>query len=52
MFGVPDYLIRVAVADAAAYESFYMTRLAELPGIARVNSQFTMKSVKVGGRVA
>src|SRR5690349_10303305 len=27
MFGIPDYLIRVAVADAAAYESFYMTRL-------------------------
>jgi Lrp/AsnC family transcriptional regulator, leucine-responsive regulatory protein len=52
MFGIPDYLIRVAVADAAAYESFYMTRLAELPGIARVNSQFTMKTVKAGGRIA
>jgi Lrp/AsnC family leucine-responsive transcriptional regulator len=51
MFGIPDYLIRVAVADAAAYEAFYMTRLAELPGIARVNSQFTMKTVKAGGRV-
>jgi Lrp/AsnC family transcriptional regulator, leucine-responsive regulatory protein len=52
MFGIPDYLIRVAVADAAAYEAFYMTRLAELPGIARVNSQFTMKTVKAGGRVS
>jgi DNA-binding Lrp family transcriptional regulator len=52
MFGIPDYLIRVAVADAAAYESFYMTKLAELPGIARVNSQFTMKAVKAGGRIA
>jgi Lrp/AsnC family leucine-responsive transcriptional regulator len=51
MFGVPDYLIRVAVADAAEYETFYMTRLAELPGIARVNSQFTMKTVKAAGRV-
>ena len=32
MFGVPDYVIRVAVADPAAYETFYMTKLAELPG--------------------
>ena len=51
MFGVPDYVIRVAVADTAAYETFYMTQLAELPGLARVNSQFTMKTVKAGGRV-
>lgn len=49
MFGVPDYLVRVAVADAAAYEAFYMNELAELPGIGRVTSQFTMKLVKSGG---
>jgi Lrp/AsnC family leucine-responsive transcriptional regulator len=42
---------RVAVADAAAYEAFYMTQLAELPGLARVNSQFTMKAIKPGGRL-
>jgi Lrp/AsnC family leucine-responsive transcriptional regulator len=52
MFGIPDYLIRVAVADASAYEAFYMNQLAELPGIGRVNSQFTMKTVKAGGRVS
>jgi Lrp/AsnC family leucine-responsive transcriptional regulator len=51
MFGIPDYLIRVAVADAAAYEAFYMNELAQLPGLARVNSQFTMKAVKTGGGV-
>src|SRR5690242_12470607 len=51
MFGVPDYVIRVAVADTAAYETFYMNKLAELPGLARVNSQFTMKTVKRGGRL-
>ena len=51
MFGIPDYLIRVAVADPAAYETFYMTKLAELPGLARVNSQFTMKTIKPGGRL-
>jgi DNA-binding Lrp family transcriptional regulator len=46
MFGLPDYIVRVAVADQAAYEAFYMNRLGELPGLARVNSQFTMKMVK------
>jgi Lrp/AsnC family transcriptional regulator, leucine-responsive regulatory protein len=49
MFGLPDYVVRVAVADQAAYEAFYMSKLAELPGLARVNSQFTMKTVKAGG---
>jgi Lrp/AsnC family transcriptional regulator, leucine-responsive regulatory protein len=48
MFGVPDYLVRVAVEDTAAYEAFYMNELAELPGIGRVSSQFTMKLVKGG----
>jgi DNA-binding Lrp family transcriptional regulator len=46
MFGIPDYVVLVAVADQAAYEAFYMNKLAELPGLARVNSQFTMKVVK------
>src|SRR5262245_28838344 len=49
MFGVPDYVVLVRVADQAAYEAFYMGRMAELPGLARVNSQFTMKLVKGGG---
>jgi DNA-binding Lrp family transcriptional regulator len=49
MFGVPDYVIRVLVADHGAYESFYMNKMGELPGLARVNSQFTMKLVKSGG---
>jgi DNA-binding Lrp family transcriptional regulator len=51
MFGLPDYVIRVAVADQQAYEAFYMNELAELPGLARVYSQFTMKTVKRGGAV-
>jgi Lrp/AsnC family leucine-responsive transcriptional regulator len=46
MFGLPDYMIRIAVADPTAYEAFYMAKLATLPGLARVNSQFTMKLVK------
>ena len=51
MFGLPDYLVLVAVADQAEYEAFYMSKLAELPGLARVNSQFTMKMVKRSGPV-
>ena len=43
---MPDYIVRVAVADAVAYEAFYMNELAELPGVGRLNSQFTMKLVK------
>jgi Lrp/AsnC family transcriptional regulator, leucine-responsive regulatory protein len=46
MFGIPDYIIRVGVADTDDYERFYMNKLAELPGVTRVNSQFTMKLVK------
>jgi len=46
MFGVPDYVVRVAVADPAASEAVYMNKMADLPGLARVNSQFTMKMVK------
>jgi Lrp/AsnC family leucine-responsive transcriptional regulator len=48
LFGIPDYLMRVAVTDSAAYEAFYMNELADLPGIGRVSSQFTMKLVKGG----
>lgn len=46
MFGQPDYLLWVAVADLAAYEQVYMTTLTRLPGVARTNSQFPMKKVK------
>jgi hypothetical protein len=32
--------------DHTPYETVYMTKLAEVPGLARVNSQITMKTVK------
>ena len=41
--------VELTLKDAAAYEAFYMNELAELPGLARVNSQFTMKMVKASG---
>lgn len=46
MFGQPDYIIRVAVPDHDAFERFLTTRLLDLPAISRVNSHFTMKTVK------
>jgi DNA-binding Lrp family transcriptional regulator len=46
MFGQPDYLVFVAVADPEAYERVLLTKLAALPGVARTNSQLTMKLVK------
>jgi Lrp/AsnC family transcriptional regulator, leucine-responsive regulatory protein len=49
MFGDPDYLLWVAVQDISVYERFYMHKLADLPGVARMTSQFTMKVVKSGG---
>ncbi|MGH3586560.1 MAG: Lrp/AsnC family transcriptional regulator [Pseudonocardia sp.] len=45
MFGSPDYLIDTAVADLATYERF-LTRLMDEPGVAQLNSHFTMKVVK------
>ena len=50
MFGDPDYVVWVAVQDADAYERFYMRSLTDLPGVARMNSQFTMKLIKSSGR--
>lgn len=46
MFGHPDYLIWIASADLDAYEQLYMAKLTNLPGVARTNSQFTMKTIK------
>jgi Lrp/AsnC family transcriptional regulator, leucine-responsive regulatory protein len=49
MFGDPDYVIRVAVADVEAYERFLIDTFADLPGMARMTSQFAMKTIKASG---
>ena len=46
MFGHPDYLLWIAVADLETFEKLYVSKLVVLPGVARTNSQFTMKVVK------
>jgi DNA-binding Lrp family transcriptional regulator len=51
MFGDPDYLLWVAVADLATYEKLYMDKLVSLPGVARTSSQLTMRTIKAGGRM-
>ena len=46
MFGLPDYLIRVRVADSGAYERWLTAHLMGDPAIVRVDSRLTMKVVK------
>jgi len=46
LFGSPDYLVRVAVADLAAYEQFLTSKVLAIPGIHRVSSRFPMKTIK------
>jgi DNA-binding Lrp family transcriptional regulator len=46
VFGRPDYILRVLVADVAAYERFQTTKLLRLPGMARTVSYQTMKLIK------
>ncbi|MET8975763.1 Lrp/AsnC family transcriptional regulator [Streptomyces sp. NPDC004539] len=49
LFGDPDYLLRVAATDLAAYQRLYDERLATLPGVQRLTSTLVMKHV-VDGR--
>lgn len=46
LFGEPDYLLRVATAGIGAYERFYLSSLANLPGVATLTSHVAMKLVK------
>ena len=46
VFGVPDYYLRVAVADANEYERFQMHKIAGLPAVNRIISHQTMKLIK------
>lgn len=45
LFGEPDYLLRIATTDLAAYQQLYDQRLATLPGIQRLTSTIVMKHV-------
>ncbi|UOQ90225.1 Lrp/AsnC family transcriptional regulator [Agromyces endophyticus] len=45
LFGDPDYLLRVAVPDLAAYQRLWDERLSALPGVRRVASTLVMKTI-------
>src|SRR4029450_381130 len=46
LFGQPDYLVHVAVADAAAFEAFLTSKLIGLPALNHNASHLTMKRIK------
>ncbi len=46
MFGLPDYVLRVATASIESYESLVSTRLGDIPGIDKLDSHITMKLIK------
>ena len=45
LFGDPDYLVRVATADIAAYQTLRDEKLATLPGVQKLTSTIVMKRV-------
>ena len=45
MSGEADYLLRVIVRDAPDYERVYSRHLTGLPGVSRVHSSFTLRTV-------
>jgi DNA-binding Lrp family transcriptional regulator len=46
MFGLPDYLIRVATDSLESFETFISTRLGDVPGVDKLDSHITMKLIK------
>jgi DNA-binding Lrp family transcriptional regulator len=46
MTGDADYMLRVVVADLAAYQRFLLDHLTRVPGVASIKSSFALKQVK------
>lgn len=46
MTGEFDYLLRIVVSDASDYERVHRQHLTRLPGVARVQSSFTLRTVR------
>lgn len=45
LFGEPDYLLRILVADLAAFQKLYDEHLAGLPGVGNLRSTLVMRTV-------
>jgi len=46
LFGSPDFFVRIKVKDLPAYEAFLSNHVLTIPGIQKVSSRFTMKTIK------
>ena len=46
MTGEFDYLLRVVVSDMADFERLHRDALTRLPGVARINSSVTIRTVQ------
>jgi DNA-binding Lrp family transcriptional regulator len=46
MFGLPDYVLRVATDSIETYEVFLSTRMGDVPGVDKLDSHITMKLIK------
>ena len=47
-----DYLLKVRVADMAAYRRFLGERVATMPGVSRTNTYFVMEEIKATQELA
>jgi DNA-binding Lrp family transcriptional regulator len=46
MFGLPDYVLRVATDSIETYEVFLSTKMGDVPGVDKLDSHITMKLIK------
>lgn len=46
MSGRADYILRLAVADPADYERIHRSILSALPGVSRIYSSFSLKTIR------
>lgn len=52
MSGEADYLVKVAAADLPDFERIHRRDLSRLPGVARLQSSFTLRTVKAAAHLA
>ena len=46
MFGHPDYIITIATADLAGYETMYQNEIASMRALARIDSHIPMRVLR------
>ena len=45
MTGKSDYILRVSALDTVDYERLYRDRIAQLPGVSRIESSLVVRTV-------